>query len=149
MVKRGWCVYMDVVIDLHDKLLKNLNPEILSDDSLRAVLFLILGFGVSVFLIRACKKVVCWWVGLIVFIEIMHFIAFRTPLGADYSILQTLFKYDVLSMLAQCFVGTPICHVLLYIRAFLEGAITIAVICIYQFFVWLIDYLKNYTPFFS
>lgn len=138
---------MDVLQSLHDSLLGELNPEIWSSDSARSLLFLIFGFGVSVFLIKKLKNAVCWWLGLIAFMEIMHFIALQTAVGTQFPILQEIFKYDVLSMIAQLFVGTKVCDVLLYIRAFLEATIGTAVTLIWQGVCWLFDYIKTYTPF--
>ena len=56
---------MEILKDIHDSLLGDLNPNILSSDSARSLLFLIFGFGVAVFLMRTLKRAVCWWIGLI------------------------------------------------------------------------------------
>lgn len=139
---------MEILKDIHDSLLGDLNPNILSSDSARSLLFLIFGFGVAVFLMRTLKRAVCWWIGLILFMEIMHFAALQTVLGVKFPILVSIFRYDVLSMLAQLCVGTKLCDILLYIRAFLEATIGTAIMYIYYFMMWFIDYLKEYTPFF-
>lgn len=140
---------MEILKDVHDTLFQNLNPNILSMDSVRSIIFLLLGFGISVFCIRTLKNAVQWWIGLILFIEIMHVIAFQTPVGEYAPIIQVIFKYDTLSMIAQLCVGTKVCDGILYVRAFLEAVIGTAVTCIWNWFWLLIDYLKHFTPFMS
>lgn len=140
---------MDALQSLHDALLSELNPEIWSTDTAKSILFLIFGFGMTVFVFKTLKKAICWWIGLIFFMEIMHFVAFQTVFGMQFPLLQEVFKYDVLSMLAQVCVGTKLCSILLYARAFLEATIGAAVTAIYNFGVGLIEYMKAYTPFFN
>lgn len=138
---------MGYLQEIQDVLLKNINPDIFSTDYAKSVLFFLFGIGIAVFVFRTLKKAICWWLGLIFFMEIMHFIAFQTIFGTQYPILQELFKYDVLSMLAQIFVGTKLCEWILYARAFLEATVGTAVMMLYHFLLWLIDYIKVYTPF--
>lgn len=140
---------MELLQETYQKLFESLNPNILSLDSVRSVIFLLLLFGGTVWMIKISKRAVSWWIGLILFLEIMHFIAIGTPIGEHVQLLKALFKQDVLSMLAQLCVGTKACTVLLYIRAFLESVITMAVTCIWHAFWLLIRYLKTYTPFLS
>lgn len=138
-------IIIEVLRDLHDTLLQELNPEILSNDSVRSILFLLLGFGVMVFCIRTLKRAVQWWLGLILFIEVMYFIAFGTSVGNVLPFLKTVFKYDVFQMLAQLCVGTKVCDVVLYIRAFLQSVIVICVTVIWQFLCGLWNWVCTKT----
>ena len=95
----------EMLTELHDAALSQLNPSVLSSDSFRAMIYLLFGIGISVFFIKKLRGIVSWWIGLTLFVEIMHFITYQTPLGTMFPICQTLFKYDVFSMFAQLCVG--------------------------------------------
>lgn len=41
-----------MLTELHDAALSQLNPSVLSSDSFRAMIYLLLGIGISVFLLR-------------------------------------------------------------------------------------------------
>lgn len=133
----------EMLTELHDAALSQLNPSVLSSDSFRAMIYLLLGIGISVFFIKKLRGIVSWWIGLTLFVEIMHFITYQTPLGTMFPICQTLFKYDVFSMFAQLCVGTKLCDIILYIRALLEGTIGSAVMIIWNFVVYFWNFMKE------
>lgn len=82
---------------------------------------------------------------MIVFVEIMYFISFGTAVGDMLPFLKTIFKYDVFQMIAQLCVGTKVCDVILYIRAFLQSVITVCVTAICGGVKWLWDWIMHYT----
>lgn len=138
-------IIIEVFQNLHDTFLQELNPEIFSTDSFRSLAFLILGFGVMFFCMRTFKRAIQWWIGLILFVEMMYFIAFGTQVGVNFPFLQNIFKYDVFQMMAQLCVGTKVCDVILYIRAFLQGTITVCVTVIWNFVKWLWYWITTQT----
>lgn len=76
-------------------------------------------FGVA----RKMKHLVGWILGVIFVFEVGHLVAYSS-LGNWVPELRTLFKYDVLTAVAQLFVGTPVCEWILYIQSFLSSGIS-------------------------
>ena len=70
-------------------------------------------------------------IGFLLLLQIGHVVAFNVNVGNATHVLQTIFKYDVLTALAQLCVGTRVADVLLYVQAWLNavvgGAISIVV----------------------
>ena len=97
-----------------------LNPEILTMDSIYGILIVI---GIVWLIIRGFKKVTSSFgsiIGFILFLYFAYILAFNTDMGIWFPTLKTIFKYDVLTALAQLCVGTPVANVLLYIQAWLN-----------------------------
>jgi uncharacterized ion transporter superfamily protein YfcC len=59
-----------------------------------------------------------WCLNAILLCQILYWLSF-TGLN-DIIPIGRIFKYDLITAIAQCFVGTKICNVLLYINAFLR-----------------------------
>lgn len=112
---------MDMVGEMKTALEATLNSEIMSPDSLYGIIIvLIIGWLV----VRGIKNVtnsIGSILAFILFLEIGHVCAFSTTLGTQAPILQTIFKYDVLTALAQLCVGTKISEFLIYIQAWMNA----------------------------
>lgn len=112
---------MEVVSELKDALEATLNSEILSPDSIYGLVIIAV---IAFLVVRGIKKVtnsIGSIIGFVLLLEIGHVCAFNTTLGAQAPILQTIFKYDVFTALAQLCVGTPVASFLLYIQAWLNA----------------------------
>lgn len=118
---------MDEVTALKEALESTLSSSVLSFDSLYG-LGLIIGIAVLIILIaKRIIKHVSWIIAFVLFVEVMHLMAYGTELGDMLPILRIMFKYDVLTSLAQLCVGTPIADGLLYAQAWLNTTIGTAV----------------------
>lgn len=92
------------------------------------------GIGCAVvilfFLFRMFKHTTSSVAGLISFIflaEVGHIVAFQSDLGIQYPVLQQIFKYDILTALAQLCVGTKAADVLLWIQAYITSLVDVVI----------------------
>lgn len=99
-----------------------LNEHPISTDSVEGWILIFLIAFIVWGLYKKALKFVGWSCAAILFIQVGYFLG-TTNLN-DIVPLGTLFKYDVLTAIAQTCVGTPICDVLLKINA------TIRYICV-------------------
>ena len=112
-----------------------LNGTVLSLDSIYGIIIVV---AIAFLVYKAIKKAtssVMSIIGFILLLEIGHICAFNTSLGVSFPTLQTIFKYDVLTALAQLCVGTKVADVLLYIQAYLNGTMALVV----EKVSWLLD----------
>ncbi len=104
----------------------SLNQTIFSTDSIYGILFILFIIVSVVMLSKSLWKLIGTWVGVILLLEIMHLLAFQTELGVMFPQLTVIFKYQVIVMLAQLCVGTPVSEWLLMVQAFLDSTIGVA-----------------------
>lgn len=96
-----------------------LNSSMFSTDSIEGwICILLLGFMVWN-LCRKAMKFVAWSVTVIFLFQTFYWLSF-TGLN-DYIPLDRVFKYDVLTSIAQCFAGTRVCDALLWANAWLQA----------------------------
>ena len=108
----------DMIISMKNDLMGLINPSAFTSDSVEGViiilLFLFLVYEVS----HKAIHFAGWLCGLIFMFQVGHWLSFT---GLNRMIpLNTIFKYDVLTAIAQCFVGTKVCDGLLYANAFIR-----------------------------
>lgn len=110
----------ELVIQIKDHLFGMLNPEVLSSDSFEGWVIMI---AVVVLIYNITKNMgdfIGWCLGVILLFQMGHLLSL-TPFN-DIIPFDVFFKYDVLQSVAQCFVGTKFCNVLLYIDAVLNAS---------------------------
>lgn len=96
-----------------------LNSEMFSTDSIEGwICILLLGFIVWN-LGRKAMKFVGWSVSVIFLFQVMHWLSL-TSLN-DIVPLSTYFKYDVMTSIAQCFVGTRACDLILTANGWIKA----------------------------
>lgn len=105
----------ETVSAIKDELSNMLNSSAFTVDSIEGWLIIIVGL----ILIRGlwCKatRAIWWSIGVIFFFQAMYCLSLT---GFDDIIpLSYVFKYDVMTSLAQCFVGTKLCDVILYFNS--------------------------------
>lgn len=110
---------MDITItDIKDQLINILNPNAWDLDSTEGIITLVL----TVFLIYTIKekawKFVTWCVGGLLLVQIFYLLG-TTPID-NYIPFSAIFKYDILTSLAQLCVGTKLSDGLLWIAAWLR-----------------------------
>ena len=121
-------------------LLEQLNDRILSIDSLQGLLVFLLCALIIFKLAGEVRKMLRWFIFLILFMEIGHAAA-QTELGQSIPWMGQIFKYNMLQSVAQLFKGTPICTALLYMQQFLNETIGQAFPIIW---VWVTDIIPKY-----
>lgn len=112
---------MDLVGDMKTALEATLSSDVMTPDSIYGLIIVAV---IAWLVVRGVKHVtnsIGSIVGFILFLEIGHVCAFNTTLGAQAPVLQTIFKYDVLTALAQLCVGTPVSQFLLYVQAWMNS----------------------------
>lgn len=137
---------MDAVAQIKDALATTLNGNILSPDSIYGVVILII---IAYLIYRGIRKAVSSVgsiLGFILLWEILHVAAFNTPVGLEwFPVLQTVFKFDVFTALAQLCVGTPVSDFLLYAQAWIIAVVQRCVEVLGYFFGAAIDYLRQFS----
>lgn len=110
---------MDGVQEAFVSLKESISDSIWTGNSVYGIVIL---FLFVLFAALCCKsiKYAFYLLGTFVFLELMHILAFATPIGTDLPFLQVLFKYDVFTALAQLCVGTPLSDDLLWMQAYLN-----------------------------
>lgn len=111
----------ETISALKNELESLLNSSAFSTDSIEGwIIILLVGFIIwNIY--RKALKFVGWSISVIFLFQVFHWLS-MTGLN-DIIPLSKVFKYDVLTSIAQCFQGTVICDVILWINA------TIRTIC--------------------
>lgn len=122
-----------LIVLIHDTLSSVLNSEWFSSDSVNGFIIIILMLCVVHAVWKRSVSSVIWASGMILFFQIMYILSLTglnniIPIG-------NIFKYDVLTSIAQCFVGTFVCDFLLWLDSFLTAVI---------FHAW--DFLSGIIP---
>lgn len=113
----------DVSIDGIKQYLQDLlNAHPISTDSIEGWILIFLIAFIAWNLYRKALKFAGWSCAVILLIQVGYFLSLTHV--NDFIPLSTIFKFDVLTAIAQTCVGTPLCDILLSINA------TIQYICI-------------------
>ena len=108
----------DILVALKDEFANTLNSSAFTSDSIEGWIIILVTLFLIYELSHKAVKFTGWLIGLIFFFQIGHWLSF-TGLN-DIIPLDVVFKYDVLTAVAQCFVGTRICDWLLYANSFIH-----------------------------
>lgn len=109
------------VSDVKNSIESSLNQSPFTPDSIYGIVILII-LGIAIY--RGVKKTLSSpirVIGLIFLLEIGHILAFSTSLGTSWPFMKVIFKYDVLTAVAQLFVGTKVADGLLWVQAWLNA----------------------------
>jgi hypothetical protein len=108
---------LDSIEALKDELDGMLNASAFSWDSVEGWVLILIILILAHSIWNKATKAIWWCFGLIVFIQVCY------TLGGtgfnDYIPFDKMFKYDVMTALAQCFKGTFVCDFLLWFDSFL------------------------------
>lgn len=100
-----------------------LSSDVFTTNSLYGVVILAVVVFLVIKFIHNLAKCFAFIVKFLLFWTVMHILAFETPIGSAFPVIQTVFKLDVLTSIAQLFVGTPVSGFLLWIQAYLVAVI--------------------------
>lgn len=106
-----------------DGLSQMLNSDVFTVNSLYGVVILAVIVFLIIRFLHNLSKCFGFIVRFLLFWTVMHIFAFETPIGSTFPVLQTVFKLDVLTAVAQLFVGTPVADFLLWVQAYLVAVI--------------------------
>lgn len=106
---------LETINAFKDELMNLLNTKAFSTDSIEGwIIILLLGF-IAWNIYRKALNFVGWSVSVILLFQVFYYLG---QTGFNNIIpLATVFKYDVLTSLAQCFAGTRVCDGILWINA--------------------------------
>ena len=109
----------DLVIQIKDYLFSMLNPDVISTDSFEGWVVIIATVLLIYNITKNAGDFIGWCLGVILVFQMGHLLSL-TPFN-NIIPFDVFFKYDVLQAVAQCFVGTKFCNVLLFIDAILRS----------------------------
>lgn len=111
-----------MIVAIKTELESLLNSSAFTTDSIEGwlviLLLLFMGWNIS----RKALKFVAWSVSFIFLVQVFYWLSF-TGLN-DIIPLSEVFKYDVLTSIAQCFVGSRLCDGILWVNAFIQTICT-------------------------
>ena len=94
-----------------------INSDAISTDSVEGWIIIIIGLCLAHFIWKKASKAAVWCMCGILAFQVLYILSLT---GFNEIIpLNRVFKYDVLTAIAQCFAGTKICSVLLWLDSFL------------------------------
>ena len=109
---------LEIASSLKDEFASLLNSSAFSSDSIEGwIIMLLFGFIVYEFSQKAVKFA-AWAICVIFMFQVFYWLSL-TGMN-DVIPLGRFFKYDVMTAVAQCFVGTKICDVILWANAFIH-----------------------------
>ncbi len=112
----------DMLNAMKDEFMGMLNSSAFSTDSVEGWIIIILCLFLVYEISQKAVKFVGWLICVIFLFQVGHWLSYT---GLNNIIpLSSFFKYDILTAVAQCFVGTKICDLLLYANAFIHMVCT-------------------------
>ena len=109
---------LDAAVALKEDFESLLNPSAFTLDSVEGWIIILLCLFLIYEISQKAVRFAGWLVGAIMMFQICHWLSYTglnniIPFGS-------FFKYDILTAVAQCFVGTKICDFLLYVNSFIH-----------------------------
>lgn len=105
----------DAINALKDEFSSILNASAFSTDSIEGWIIILLCGFIIWNIYRKSLKFIAWSVSVIFLFQVFYWLSFT---GLNNVIpLSKVFKYDVLTSIAQCFAGTKACDIILWINA--------------------------------
>lgn len=111
-----------MIVALKNELEALLNSSAFTTDSIEGWLVILLALFMIWNLGRKALKFVAWSASFIFLIQVCYWLSF-TELN-NIIPLSEVFKYDVLTSIAQCFVGTRLSDGILWVNAFIQTVCT-------------------------
>lgn len=113
--RRDDVIMWETVSAIKNELANVLNPSAFSMDSFEGWLIIIVGLILIRGFWKKATNTIWWSIGVIFFCQAMYGLSLTG--FNDIIPLSYVFKYDVMTSLAQCFVGTKVCDVILYFNS--------------------------------
>lgn len=110
---------LEMIVSIKDDLMSMLNISAFSADSIEGWIIIVLCLFLVYEISQKAIKFVGWLVGLIFLFQVGHWLSLTT-VNDYFPFFSIVFKYDVLTAVAQCFVGTKMCEILLYVNSFIK-----------------------------
>lgn len=104
------------ITEIKEILGNTLNPSAFTLDSAEGVVVTVLAIVIVYKITKNLGDFVGWLIGALFLIQLGHVLGF-TALN-NYIPFSAIFKFDVVTAMAQLFAGTPVCDALLYVSAF-------------------------------
>lgn len=121
-----------------------MNPSVWSSQSIEGIIVMVLIIFVIYKLFHRAYRFVWWCVGLIIFIQCMYILGI-SPVN-NYIPLHSIFPYDILSSIAQLFVGTKAGDILLWVNELLNKSVGVAGMAFLNFGKAIIRILSSSNP---
>lgn len=122
---------MESLLNSKEQLLNTLTDSPFTWNSVYGVLVILFLVGLVFMAVKKVGHAVLWGFSVMLFVQIMHIIAFSPEVTAVVPevipILQTIFKYEPITALAQLCVGTKLSEWLVMLQVFLNRTIGEAV----------------------
>ncbi len=125
------------IIEIKEFLQSLLNPSVLTFDSAEGVVVIVLCVIIVYRITKNLGDFIGWLIGALFMIQLCYVLGL-TVLD-DYIPFSAIFKYDLLTAVAQLFNGTFIADIFLYMSAFINYVAKIVT----EFFVTVCPFLKN------
>lgn len=109
---------LDAILVIKDELLSMLNPSAFTTDSLEGWLVILIVVYLAYRIFKEGVKLVNWLISAILFVQVCYYFG-HTGLNSVIPFSE-FFKYDVLTAVAQCFVGTKLCDVILFLSSSMQ-----------------------------
>lgn len=109
----------DMISAIRDELSALLNSVPMSTDSMEGWLVILCAGFMAYNIGKKAIEFVSWSVSAIFLVQVCYWLSF-TGLN-DVIPFSNLFKYDVLTSIAQCCVGTKLCDGILYVNAAIQA----------------------------
>ena len=109
---------LNAILAIKDELLGLLNPSAFTTDSLEGWLVILIVVYIAYRIFREGAKLLNWLIYAILFVQVCYFLG-KTSLNSVIP-FASYFKYDVLTSVAQCFVGTKLCDIILFLSSSLR-----------------------------
>lgn len=110
----------EVIVGIKDEVADMLNPSAFSSDSIEGWVILIIGLILLRSFWQKSMKAIYWSVGMLFMIQVFY--ALSMTGFNDIIPFSKVFKYDVMTAIAQCFVGTKLCDVILWFDSVIIAA---------------------------
>ncbi len=109
---------LEHIIALKEDFANMLNPSAFTTDSIEGWIIILLCLFLIYEISQKAVKFVGWLICVIFLFQICHWLSYT---GLNKIVpFSTIFKYDILTAVAQCFVGTKFCDLLLYANSFIH-----------------------------
>lgn len=106
---------LETISAIKDGLSNVLNPSAFTVDSIEGWLIIVVGLILIRGFWQKATRAIWWSVGALFFVQAMYSLSLTG--FNDIIPLSYVFKYDIMTALAQCFVGTKICDGMLYFNS--------------------------------
>lgn len=109
----------DLIVQIKGELDAMLNSHAISPDSFEGIVIIFAICFIAWGIYKKASDFVKWSCAVILFCQVMYWLgqtSFNNLVPVAY-----VFRYDILTAIAQCFVGTKACDVILWIDAFIRS----------------------------